>query len=155
MHGLKHIIVAFVVVSAFAVTGCSDVEMTADTSPGSETPENYDVDIKEPTNGTIFDDLYVYGLTGHQDTVTLKIRNSDSLGLIYINEIRYGDKEVIQPEARNQTYEYTGSGLGLTVPYKDGVTERRYRLEALNETGHVIDAVNVTITQTGSDSGWF
>jgi len=120
MHGLKHIIVALVVVSAFAITGCSDVEMTADKSPGSETPENYDIDIKGPTNGIIFDNLYIYGDTSHRSTVSFKIRNSSKLNFTSIREIRYGGDDVIPPSRRTQTYDYTG-GIELTAPYKDGI----------------------------------
>jgi|GEM_PF-1438906 len=158
MHGLKHIIVALVVVSAFAVAGCSDVEMTADESPGSETPANYDVDIKEPMTGAVFDNLYVWGMFGHHFQVRLLLENRSSLEFEKINEIQYeeinGNKEAVIDDRSNRTSEY-GSGINLMVPHQDYVSERNYRLEALNETGHVIDAVNATITQTGSDSGWF
>lgn len=158
MVSIKNIAVALVVVSAFAVTGCSDVEMTADKSPGSETPENYDVDIKEPTNGTVFDNLYVYGMIGHHFQVLLLLENRSSLEFENINKVKYEEinenKKTAINERSNRTAEY-GSGIYLGVPYQDYVSERNYRLEALNETGHVVDAVNVTITQTGSDSGWF
>jgi len=158
MHGLKHIIVALVVVSAFAVTGCSDVEMTADTSPGSETPANYDVDIKEPTNGTIFDDLYIYGMSGHHFKVKLNIRNQSRLDYSKIKIIKYEDvdlKNESVSKSQSSEIDRRDGDIYLMVPHQDYVSERNYRLQALNETEHVIDAVNVTITQTGSDSGWF
>ncbi|MCU4719442.1 hypothetical protein [Halapricum hydrolyticum] len=158
MTPIKNIIVVVVVVSAFAITGCSDVEMTADESPGSETPENYDVDIKEPTNGTVFDNLYVYGMIGHHFQVLLLLENRSSLEFEKIKEIQYekinANKKTAINERSNRTAKY-GGGIYLMVPHQDYVSERNYRLEALNETGHIVDAVNVTITQTGSDSGWF
>ncbi|QSG13906.1 hypothetical protein [Halapricum desulfuricans] len=156
MHSLKHIIVALVVVSAFAITGCSDVEMTADTSPGSETPENYDVDIKEPTNGTIFDNLYVYRMCGHHSYVKLSIRNQSRLDYSKVEIIKYENVDLGNKTVnKSQSTERVGheERIYLTVPYQDYVSERNYRLEAYR-TGHVVDAVNVTITQTGSDSGW-
>lgn len=156
MHDLKHIIVALVVVSAFAVAGCSDVEMTADKSPGSETPENYDVDIKEPTNGTIFDNLYIYGMSGHHFDVKLNIRKQRRLDYNKIKIIKYEDidlKNETVSKSQSSEIDRRDGDIYLEVPSEDYVSERNYRLEALNETGHVVDAVNVTITQT--DSGWF
>lgn len=105
--------------------------------------------------GSVFDDLYVYGLIGHRHSVTFKIRNASKHPIHEIKMIRYGEKDVIAPSSRTDTFEYESYGFELTAPYKDRITERHYRLKALNETGHVVDAVNVTITDNGGSSGLF
>jgi hypothetical protein len=159
MTNVKSIMMAVAVVSAFAFVGCSDVKMEANKSPGSETPDDYDVNIKEPTAGSVFDNLYVYGMTGHHIfTITLQIRNDSKLDfhtieVIRYEKIRHKEEEIIHSSS-NRTIEYTDHdyGIKLEVPYQDFVTERNYRLKALNETGHVVDAVNVTITDNGGSS---
>ncbi len=149
MFGIGHNdwLIAIVVSSAIALTGCAGVQMEVDESPGPQEIAS-NLTIGEPTTNEVFDDIYCIGSVSELGgEAGFKIANQTgeftSLRVIrtQTNKTQVHDLVIRGEFGPDDTF-------GLETPILPSVDRYRYRVKALNESGGVIDAVNITIADT-------
>ena len=141
--------VALLLCATVVLAGCSGVQMEVDKSPGpQEELAGYNLTIGEPTTGEAFDGMYSIGSiqeTGGE--VGFNFPNqTEALASIRIVKTQENDTKVHDVTHRSDFDQ--DDTLGLETPIYPSTDKYRYRVEALNESDAVIDAVNVTIIDT-------
>ncbi|WP_136688448.1 hypothetical protein [Halorhabdus amylolytica] len=146
--GWRGLVIAAMICSVVALTGCAGVQMEVDESPGPQELGGYNLTIGEPTTGEIFEGIYSIGSiheTGGE--VGFKLPNqTEALASIRIVKTQENDTKVHDVTHRSDFDQ--DDTLGLETPIYPSTDKYRYRVEALNGSDAVIDTVNVTIVDT-------
>ena len=142
------LVIAAMIFSAISLAGCSGVQMEVDESPGPQPQElGYNLTVGEPTTGEVFDDMYCIGTVsevGGEAGFTIPNQTEKIRSL---NVFREEDGVMIEQNRFSQEeFDEEGDFSLQTLIYPE-VTKYRYRVEALNESGAVIDAVAITIAE--------
>lgn len=142
----KRWLIAIMVCSVIALTGCSGVQMEVDKSPGPQKLAGYTLTIGEPTTGVVFDGMYIEGQSAEGGSAYLQLRkHPEELASIREIRIQKNDEQMYKILGTMEMNSDTEFDFNLQTPIYPSVDKYRYRVEALNESGAVIDAVNITI----------
>ncbi|WP_135663978.1 hypothetical protein [Halorhabdus rudnickae] len=121
--------------------------MEYDTSPEpQEELSGYNLTIGEPTTGGAFDGMYIKSQSAEGGTASLELRKRpESLTSLRLIRTQQNDTQMHDTLWTMEVNEDSDYSFGLTTPIYPDTHKYRYRIEALNESDAVIDAVNVTI----------
>ncbi|WP_135663977.1 hypothetical protein [Halorhabdus rudnickae] len=125
--------------------------MEYDTSPEpQEELAGYNLTIGEPTTGVAFDGMFIQSQSHMGGSAYLELREHPE-ALTSVRTIRIQENDTQMHEEYGQKEPMNadrGYSFELETPIYPDTNKYRYRVEALNESDAVIDAVNVTIVDT-------